>query len=99
MSRTFWAVQCFDAPDAAQRRSAVLAEHLIYVKNCPVAVSLAGPLTSADGSQSVGSLLVLYDGEQAEVEAFVRGAPFSKAGVWGDVRISRFMPLTSRLSL
>ena len=45
--------------------------------------------TSDDGQTFVGSLLIVNVGSRREAQAFVDGDPFTKAGLFRDVTITR----------
>ena len=89
-----WAVHCLDAANAGDRRGAVLQDHLSYVAKSPLPIVLAGPLVTEGGKNFVGSLLIMQAERRSEVEAFVKAAPFAEAGIWDQVRIDRFEPVS-----
>jgi len=45
-------------------------------------MAFAGPLTSEDGKITVGSLLAMDFASRAEVDAWLKDEPFTKAGVY-----------------
>ncbi|HXV10502.1 MAG TPA: YciI family protein [Burkholderiales bacterium] len=53
------------------------------------ALVLSGGTTSDDGKEFVGSLMIVNVESRAEAQAFVDGDPFTKAGMFRDVRITR----------
>jgi uncharacterized protein YciI len=50
---------------------------------------LSGPLQTDDGDTMIGSFFLIDAPDRDTVTAFTAADPFS-AGVWGDVRITRF---------
>ncbi|WP_424992935.1 YciI family protein [Oceaniradius stylonematis] len=83
-------VHCIDRPDAGDLRRRTRAEHLEYMIAHNERVAFGGPLQNEDGSKVIGSLMVLsYDTREA-VEAFLDAEPYSRAGLFSELRISRF---------
>lgn len=83
-------VHCIDRPDAGDLRQRTRAEHLEYMIAHNERVAFGGPLQNEDGSKVIGSLMVLsYDTREA-VEAFLDAEPYSRAGLFSELRISRF---------
>ena len=77
-----------DSPDAADRRKAVHGEHVAHLKKAnDFGVTI---LMSDDGTNAIGSLMVLEAPDRASVEKFNRADPFHRDGVWGKVEIRRF---------
>ena len=50
---------------------------------------IAGPTTSDDGKQFIGTLLIVNAKTRAEAQAFVDGDPFTKAGMFNSITITR----------
>ena len=88
-----FSVFTLDSPDAADRRKAVHGERIARLKKANdfgVNISVGGPLMSDDGTNAIGSLMVLEAPDRASVEKFNRADPFHRDGVWGKVEIRRF---------
>lgn len=90
-----FAVHAIDKPGALPLRLEHYAAHRAYVEDQEaqgVTVILSGPLQTDDGERMTGSLFVLQAQTRAAIENFVAADPFTREGVWGEVRISRFHP-------
>lgn len=85
-----FAIRCTDKPGHAQVRADTRADHLAYLKARGDRLKLAGPLTSDDGGQVLGSLLVVEAEDRAEAEAFAAADPYAKAGLFERVEIDGF---------
>jgi uncharacterized protein YciI len=81
---------CEDKPDALELRLANRADHLAYVQNTDVNIVLAGPLLADDQETMAGSLLIIEADTRAQVEAFNREDPYTRAGLFGRVTIHPF---------
>ena len=84
-----WAISRVAAPNFAELREKGLQPHLDYVHSQKRILVLSGATTSDDGKEFVGSLLIVNVGSRAEAQAFVDGDPFTKAGMFTNVTITR----------
>jgi len=84
-----WAISRVAAPSFAEKREKGLQPHLDYLKSRKKILVLSGATTSDDGKEFVGSLLIVNVDSRAEAQAFVDGDPFTKAGMFKDVKITR----------
>ena len=84
-----WAISRTAAPDFAARRDQGLQAHMEYLRSQKNILVLSGATTSDDGKEFVGSLLIVNVKTRAEAQAFVDGDPFSKAGMFTKVTITR----------
>lgn len=71
-----------DRPGTAELRVQVRPEHRAYLAQQAHRMAFAGPLTSEDGKITVGSLLAMDFASRAEVDAWLKDEPFTKAGVY-----------------
>jgi uncharacterized protein YciI len=88
-----FALHALDRPDALPSRLEHYAAHRAFVETAPQAgltVVLSGPLQTDDGDMMTGSLFIIEAPDRATVEAFAQADPFSRAGIWGSVTITRF---------
>ena len=84
-------VHCVDRPDAVEKRKALVETHRAYMAgDLPVEVVMSGPLLTDDGETMIGSLFLVEAAGRAEAEAFSRGDPFSREGVFDRVDIKPF---------
>ena len=84
-----WAISRVAAPNFNELREKGLQAHLDYLRSRKDILVLSGGMTSDDGKQFVGSLLIVNVGSRAEARTFVDGDPFTKAGMFKDVTITR----------
>ncbi len=93
-----FALHALDRPGALPLRLEHYAAHRSFVeRECArpnFGIVVSGPLQSGDGETMTGSLFLVEADDLATVEAFAAADPFTTAGVWGEVRISRFMRRT-----
>jgi len=80
-------VHCQDKPGAAQVRLDNRAAHLEYLKANLARVAMAGPVQTDDRQGMVGSVLVLDFADRAELDAFLAGDPYAKAGLFASVTV------------
>jgi uncharacterized protein YciI len=84
-----WAISRVAAPNFAERREQGLKAHLDYLQSQKKILVLSGATTSDDGDTFVGSLLIVNVDSRAEAQQFVDGDPFTRAGMFTDVTITR----------
>jgi uncharacterized protein YciI len=84
-----WAISCVDQPGSAAIRDKLVQPHRDYLQSQKKILVLAGATQTDDGSQAIGSLFVVNVGSRAEAKAFSDGDPFTKAGVFKSVTITR----------
>lgn len=84
-----WAVSCTDQPDTASARAAVLQQHRDYLASCKGMLVLAGATQTDDGARAIGSLFIVNAASRAEAQAFSDGDPFTQAGVFATVTVTR----------
>ncbi len=81
-------IHAIDRADAGSTRADNRAAHLDYLRGFKNVV-LAGAALNDDGETPIGSVLVVNVASRAEAEAFSAGDPFTKAGLFGSVSITR----------
>jgi uncharacterized protein len=85
-----YVIHCLDHPGAVQKRLAHYEAHKAYLASASMKTVLSGPLLADDEATMIGSCFVVEAGSLAEVEAFSRNDPFSKAELWHTVSIRPF---------
>ena len=88
-----FALHALDRPGALALRLEHYAAHRAFVEtdaDYGITIALSGPLQTDDGETMIGSLFLIEAADRAAVEAFVAADPFTRAGVWGEVIITRF---------
>lgn len=85
----FWAITCTDNPNTAAIRDQHLTTHRDYLASQKKILVLSGALQSDDGKQAHGSLFIVNVASRAEAKAFSDGDPFTRAGVFAGVTITR----------
>ena len=71
-----------DRPGAADLRVQVRPEHRAYLAKMADRMAFAGPLTSEDGKTTLGSLIAIDFPSRADVDAWLKDEPYTKAGVY-----------------
>jgi len=84
-----WAIYCWDKPEMADRRRALLAEQQGYVRSFAARVIGYGHLVSDDGRETLGTTFFMQL-DRADADAFVANEPMSQAGVYQRVEIHRW---------
>jgi len=84
-----WAITCDDKPDTAAIREKHLLPHRAYLQSQKGILVLAGATQSDDGNTAIGSLFIVNANSRAEAKAFSDGDPFTQAGVFSNVKITR----------
>jgi uncharacterized protein YciI len=88
-----YALHALDRPGALPLRLENYAAHRAFIEtesDHGMTIVLSGPLQSDDGEIMIGSMFIIESPDRATVEAFFQADPFTQAGVWGDVKITRF---------
>ncbi|HSB48282.1 MAG TPA: YciI family protein [Burkholderiales bacterium] len=84
-----WAISCVDKPDTAAIREKVLQPHRDYLQSQKGILVLAGATQNDDGTQAIGSLFIVNVDSRAKARSFSDGDPFTKAGVFASITITR----------
>ncbi|MDQ0315179.1 YciI family protein [Amorphus orientalis] len=81
---------CQDKPDAGDIRANTRPDHLAWLERNAEKVKLGGPLTSEDGSISVGSMIIVEDETLEGARAFFAEDPYANAGLFASVAVVPF---------
>ena len=84
-----WAISCTNKPNTAATREKVLQPHRDYLQSQKGILVLAGATQTDDGNAAIGSLFIVNVGSRAAAKAFSDGDPFTKAGVFAAITITR----------
>ena len=84
-----WAISRVAGPTFATNREKALQSHIDYLQSQKKILVLSGATTSDDGKEFVGAVLIVNVATRAEAQAFVDGDPFTKAGMFKSVTITR----------
>lgn len=82
-----------DKPGAAELRQRVRPEHKAYLGGVAERIAFAGPLTSDDGQQMLGSLLAVDFPSRDAAQAWLAGEPFTRAGLYASSSVHAFVNL------
>lgn len=80
-------LHCTDKPNRETLRIDTRQAHLDYLGRFKDRVFAVGPLTTDDGGEMIGSLLILDFDNRAAAEAFAADDPYAKAGLFESVVI------------
>jgi uncharacterized protein YciI len=85
-----YVIDTVDKPNSEHLRQEHRPAHLDYLKSRVSTILAAGAKLSDDGAAMTGSLLIIDTEDRAEAEEFAANDPFSKAGLFASVTISRW---------
>ena len=85
-----YAIQTQDKPGHGHLRAELRAAHLAYLDANLTKLLAAGALIDDDGTGGHGGILIVDTEDRAEAEAFIAGDPFSKAGLFESVTLTRW---------
>ena len=85
-----YAIVCYDRPDSASLRDAHRAAHMEYLKTHSAKVVFGGPLKNTPDGPSTGAIIVVNCATREEAEAFIKGDPFQRNGVYESVAVRAF---------
>jgi len=85
-----FAIVAKDKPGSAELRARMRPDHLSYLEDNLSKLIGAGALLDDDGVTAGGSLYLVDIDERAEAEAFIAADPYSKAGLFGEVEVTRW---------
>ena len=82
---------CFDKPNSLPLRDANRAAHRAYLRSGVIQIIQAGPLCASDTDDTnVASFFIVEADNRERVVAFHEDDPFTKVGLYGEVRIQRW---------
>ena len=85
-----YAILTTDKPNSADIRAKVRNTHIEYLSANMHKLLAAGALTADDGTGGHGGILIVDTDERKEAEAFIAGDPFTQAGLFEKVTVSRW---------
>jgi uncharacterized protein YciI len=88
-----YAFTLIDAPGTAEIRTRVRPEHKAYLGQVADRIAFAGPLLADDGQTMVGSLLVIDFADRQAALEWMRGEPFTQAGLYAITQVHAFRNL------
>lgn len=85
-----YAIQLFDKPGSAELRASTRAAHLEYLVANKHLLLAAGALINDDGTGGNGGIILVDTDDRAAAERFVAQDPFTKAGLFEKVVVTRW---------
>lgn len=85
-----YAVLTTDKPNSGALRAQMRDEHLKYLDANLHRLLAAGAVIEDDGTGGRGGVYIVDTDRRAEAEAFIAGDPFSKAGLFEKVTVTRW---------
>lgn len=82
-----------DRPEGGPLRQRVRPEHKAYLAQVADRMAFAGPLTSDDGQNMIGSLLAIDFESREAAQAWLAKEPFTQAGLYASTSIHAFVNL------
>ena len=85
-----YAIQTQDKPGSSKVRADNRAAHIEYLTKNKHLLLAAGALIDDDGTGGNGGILIIDTDDRKEAERFIADDPFSKAGLFEKVTITRW---------
>jgi uncharacterized protein len=85
-----YVIQTVDKPDSFHIRTEHRDEHVAWLTSRVDFLLAGGALLADDGGPGSGGLIIVDTEDRAEAEAFIAEDPFTKAGLFQDVMITRW---------
>lgn len=85
-----YVIQTQDKPGAASVRAEARPAHLEYLTRHQSLLLAAGALIEDDGTGGNGGVLIVDTDSRAEAEKFINEDPFTKAGLFQKVTVTRW---------
>ncbi len=85
-----YAIQTTDRRDAGDLRARTRDEHIRYLDAHKHKLLAAGGLIGDDGTGGLGGILIVDTDDRKEAEAFAANDPFTKAGLFEKVTVTRW---------
>lgn len=85
-----YAIQAKDKAGAEKIRADNRAEHLEYLTKKQDLILAGGAVTDDDGTGGHGGIIIIDTDDRAEAERFVAEDPFTIAGLFGEVTVTRW---------
>jgi uncharacterized protein YciI len=79
-----------DKPNSLSLRTETRAVHLDYLNQHKAKLLAAGGLIEDDGTGGTGGVIIYDTDERAEAERFIQNDPFTKAGLFESVQVTRW---------
>jgi uncharacterized protein len=83
-------IDATDKPNSKELRAKTRPDHLAFLDANVSRLIAAGAKLSDDGETAHGSTYILDTDERKVAEDFIKSDPFSKAGLFGTVTITRW---------
>lgn len=85
-----YAIQTLDKTGSAELRAKTRPAHLDYLTANKHLLLAAGALIDDDGTGGHGGILIIDTDDRNEAERFINEDPFTKAGLFAQVSITRW---------
>jgi hypothetical protein len=85
-----YAIQTKDKPDHGPLRAELRDAHLAFLNANLDKLLAAGAVIDDDGTGGHGGILIVDTDDRAEAEAFAADDPFTKAGLFESVTVTRW---------
>lgn len=82
-----------DKPGASELRQRMRPEHKAYLAAVADRIAFAGPFTTDDGQQMLGSLLAIDFESREAAQAWLTAEPFTRAGLYASTSVHAFVNL------
>jgi uncharacterized protein YciI len=79
-----------DKPDSLDLRNQVRAEHIEFLDRNKHRLLAAGAMIEDDGTGGRGGVIIVDTDDRKEAEDFIGADPFTKAGLFESITVSRW---------
>ncbi len=85
-----YVVMTKDKPNSLDLRTEVRGVHIEYLEANQHKLLAAGAMTEDDGTGGSGGVIIVDTDDRAEAESFIENDPFTKAGLFESVTVTRW---------
>ena len=85
-----YVIQTIDKPGHAHVRTQTRDEHLKYLDGFKNKLLAGGAIIDDDGTGGHGGVIIIDTDDRAEAEAFIANDPFTQAGLFESVTVTRW---------
>ena len=83
-------IETFDKPDSLPMRKENRTEHLQFLEDNKAMLIACGAKLNDDGTDQGGGLYIVDVEKIEEAKAFIAQDPFSKIGLFGDIKFTKW---------
>ncbi|MBW4706367.1 hypothetical protein KX928_01045 [Roseobacter sp. YSTF-M11] len=86
-----YVIHALDHPNMINTRALHIDAHRAYAKAATtIEIAISGPMLADNGTDIIGSLLIVEAPDRATAEDFANNDPLNKKGIWRQLDITAF---------